>query len=88
MKTILILSVAVGGAIGSVARYLVAIGSARAFGLAGCILSDRAWRERGRGALYDRLGGSLRGRADRDDASRPRGELVKSVAFGLVASSS
>jgi hypothetical protein len=56
MKTILILSVAVGGAIGSVARYLVAIGSARAFGLAGCILSDRAWRERGRGALYDRLG--------------------------------
>jgi CrcB protein len=32
MNPMLILSVAVGGAIGSVARYLVAIGSARAFG--------------------------------------------------------
>jgi fluoride exporter len=32
MNPLLILSVAVGGAIGSVARYLVAIGSARAFG--------------------------------------------------------
>jgi CrcB protein len=32
MNPLLILSVAIGGAIGSVARYLVAIGSARAFG--------------------------------------------------------
>jgi fluoride exporter len=32
MKPILILAVAIGGAFGSVARYLVAIGSARAFG--------------------------------------------------------
>jgi CrcB protein len=34
MNPLLILSVAIGGAIGSVARYLVAIGAGRAFGTA------------------------------------------------------